>query len=277
MKTTLPIVAVVFILLTSCSGNTESSGESMKLSLSPAEGEQLRGNYTFSVNQLRSGDVTAFTIGVNGQFGKTADGKNYLEISNEQINLEGNIKGNKISAIAGQNDTLLENDIRLVALPVFTTLGKKYRAVFDGEMNKISEVQINEGAFVDSTESRVQFLLRYPAREIKVGDSWERDIILKAGNKMNCSAIYKLEKIQGDTAFITVDGKIYGNGESFGNSVSFKGKLKGAFMVKKNFGTPFSMDVTEEFNLHMNGDTIPMIYSIKAAFESQGNPSAAGK
>lgn len=270
MKNSISAIVSFALLLAACSEETEK----VNLSFNPDGPTKMKGTYSFSVNQLKSGDVTSFSMDVAGYYGKTGDSKNFLEFRNENVKLEGNVKGNSVSAVAGQNDSLLENDVRLVALPVFFTKGKTFRSVYDAELNKLEEMQVSKGAFVDSTDSRVQMLLRYPTGDVKVGDSWERDIVLKAGNKMNCSAKYTLSKVSGDTAFIDVAGKITGNGESFGNKVSFDGKMSGAFSVSRTDGFPLTMDVNEEFNLKINGDTIPMIYTIKAKFDKLGKADA---
>jgi hypothetical protein len=252
------------MLLVSC-GNKESDNEVM-LSLHPDAGKKIKLNYVFSVSQLKSGDVTTFSMDLSGNYGKDEGNNTFMQLTNENVGLSGNVKGQAIEAVANGTDTL-ENEVRLVAMPVFNLAGKTFKSVFDPQFNRLAEFQVSNGNFVDSTESKVQMLLRYPEGKVTVGQTWERDIVIKTGNKMNCSAKYTLREIKGDSALISVEGKIYGKGQSFGNEISFDGKLNGNFNVNIKDGTPWSFELSEEFNLSMNEEKIPMNYTISARFQ----------
>jgi hypothetical protein len=110
----------------------------------------------------------------------------------------------------------------------------------------------------------MQFLLRYPGHEVRVGESWEKEIVVKSSNKMNCAAKYTLRDIAGEKATIDIAGTLSGGGDSFGNEFSIDGKISGTFVVDIKTGWPVTTDVTQEFTLSMGGNRIPMKYVISS-------------
>lgn len=180
--------------------------------------------------------------------------------------MTGSIQGNKVSGSASGPDSLT-GDAKLVALSIFSLEGNSYRGMYDKFLNKKSEVRIADGTIVDSTENKMQFMIRYPNIEIGVGDSWEKEIEIKAGNKMNCSAKYILKEIKGDSAIISMDGKLIGGGEKFGNEFSMQGTLTGTITVSISTGWPILSDTHQNFILKMGGKEVPMKYDIKCRVE----------
>ncbi len=243
----------------------ESTGK-IKLEFKPVDGKKIKMNYQFSVNQLTSGDVTAFEMEMSGKSETDADGKIILELKNDKIKMSGNIQGVKVSGSASGPDSLI-GDAKLVALPIFTLEGNTYRGIYDIHLNKKTEVRFNEAGIIDSTENKMQFLIRYPTKEISIGDVWEKEIVIKAGNNMNCSAKYTLKEIHGDFAIISIEGKLYGSGEKFGNEFSMEGKLTGSITVDITTGWPIDSDAHQDFILKMGGKEIPIKYDIKCKIE----------
>lgn len=257
------------LLLTGCGSTNESIKEEtgkIKLEFKPVSGKQIKMNYKFSVNQVASGDITAFEIEMSGRGGTNEDDQIVLDLKNDKIKMSGNIQGTQVIGSASGPDSLT-GDAKLVALPVFTLEGNTYRSMYDVHLNKKSEVRISEGVIVDSTENKMQFLIRYPDQEIAVGDTWEKEIVIKAGNKMNCSAKYTLKEIHGDFAVISMEGKLYGGGEKFGNEFTMEGKLTGSITVDITTGWPIDSDTHQDFILKMNGKDVPMKYDIKCKVE----------
>ena len=232
----------------------------------PVSGKEIKMNYQFSVNQVQSGDLTAFEMEITGRAGTNEDGQIFLDLRNDKIKMSGNIQGAKVSGSASGPDSLT-GDAKLVALPIFTLEGNTYRGIYDGLLNKKTEVRMSEGAIVDSTENKVQFLIRYPNTEIAVGDTWQKEIIIKAGNKMNCKATYVLKEIKGDTAIISIKGILDGSGNKFGNEFSMTGILTGTITVDITTGWPINSDSHQEFTLKMGGKDIPMKYDIKCKID----------
>lgn len=252
-------------------GNNETPKEEetpgkIKLEFKPVSGKQIKMNYQFSVNQVASGDLTAFEIEMSGRAGTNENGEIVLDFKNEKIKMSGNISGKEVSGSASGPDSLT-GDAKLVALPIFTLEGNTYRSIYDIHLNKKNEVRINDGAIVDSTENKMQLLIRYPNQELAIGDTWDKEIVIKAGNKMNCSAKYTLKEIHGEFAVISMDGKLYGSGEKFGNEYSMDGKLTGTITVDITTGWPIDSDTHQEFILKMGGKDIPMKYDIKCKVE----------
>lgn len=260
-------LSISLLLFASC-GSTEESKKSgkIKLTFKPVSGKQIKMNYQFSVNQVESGDLTAFEMEMSGHAGTNEDGQIVLDLKNEKIKMSGNIQGKQVSGSASGPDSLT-GDAKLVALPIFTLEGNTYRGTYDSLLNKKDEVRMIDGTFADSTENKMQLLIRYPNNEISVGDTWDKEIVIKAGNKMNCSAKYILKEIKGDTAIVSIEGKLYGKGEKFGNEFSMDGKLVGTIMVDIKTGWPIDTDSQLDFILKMGGKDIPMKYNIKCKIE----------
>lgn len=257
------------ILFVGC-GNSETQKEEtpvkIKLEFKPVSGKPIKMNYQFSVNQVTSGDLTAFEIEMSGRAGTNENGEIVLDFKNDKVKMSGSIQGIQVSGSASGPDSLT-GDAKLVALPVFTLEGHSYRSIYDIHLNKKSEVQMSDGEIIDSTENKMQLLIRYPNQEIAIGDTWEKEILIKAGNKMNCSAKYILKEIHEDYAVISMEGKLYGSGDKFGNEFSMEGKLTGTITVDITTGWPIDSDTHQEFILKMGGKDIPMKYDIKCKVE----------
>lgn len=237
------------------------------LSFHPTPGQQVKMNYSFSVTQMISGDVTSFTILMSGKTDTTENGKIVAELRNDSIKMSGTFQGKPVHGSANGGDTLT-GDAKLVALPIFGLIGKTFRSTYSKQLDRQTEVQIDEkGNLIDSTEDKDQLLLRFPNNKVAVGDSWQKEIIIKTGNKMNCNAKYTLTEVHGDTAIVSIEGKLFGDGEKFGNVFSIEGKIKGNFIVDIKTGWALSTDTNQEFTLKMGGKDIPMKYDIKSTIQ----------
>jgi hypothetical protein len=258
------LLPVISVLLCSSCGNTEKTDPGkIRLAFQPQKDKTVQIEYDFSVNQLASGDITSFQMMISGKGETAAGGTVLLELKNERISMKGSIQGKEVQGSATGPDSLT-GDAKLVAMPVFSMIGKSFRGCYTGQLDKKWEVQVKDGEIVDSTENKMQFFLRYPAAEVGVGESWEKEIVIKAGNKMNCEAKYTLKEIKGDTAVISMEGKLFGKGESFGNEFSMDGTLKGTFRVDVRTGWPADTQIDQQFTLKMGERSIPMNYSISA-------------
>lgn len=265
-KLLTPLIAIC--LLSACSGSDPKENGKIKLEFNPEKGKTVRINYTFSVNSIANGDVSTFEMLISGKAEKNEDGSSVMDLKNDHISMTGMIQGVTVKGTAGGiGDDSIQGDASLIAMPVFAFQGKTFRSVLAPTLDKKSEVQLNGETIVDSSENKMQFLLRYPGTEVKVGDTWTKTLLIKSGNKMNCSATYTLSEIKGDTAIVSIDGKLDGKGESFGNEFTIDGKLTGTFIVNIPTGWPLDSDLNEEFTLKMGGKDLPMKYSMKTKVE----------
>ena len=76
-----------------------------------------------------------------------------------------------------------------------------------------------------------------------------------------------MKEIHGDFAVISIEGKLYGSGEKFGNEFSMDGKLTGSITVDITTGWPIDSDTHQDFILKMNGKDTPIKYDIKCKIE----------
>jgi len=259
--------AILFIA--GCNNSSDAPKENkdkIKLEFKPVPGKQVKLKYMFSVNQVASGDLTAFEMDITARGGTNENGDIILDMTNEKIKMDGTIQGKAVSGSASGPDSLT-GDAKLVALSVFSLEGNTYRSIYNNQLNKKSEVRIENGNIIDSTENKMQFLVVFPDKEIGVGEIWQKEIVLKSGNKMNCSATYTLKEIHEDLAVITIEGKLYGSGEKFGNEFSMEGKITGNITVDITTGWPITTDAHQDFILKMGGKDIPIKYDIKCNIE----------
>ena len=267
MKHIVPVLSACCIaILSGCGPAEKDATGKIKLGFSAVKDKPIKVYYSFSVTSVSAKAVTTFNMELSGKGETDANGNTTVQFRNDAISMEGIVNGEIASAKAGSTDTLT-GELRLVAMPVFSLLGKTYQVVYSPQLDKKSEIQVNGTEIVDSTENKMQFYVRYPDHEVGVGDTWQKELLIKAGNKMNCSATYTLKEIKGDSAVIAIQGKLYGKGESFGNEFSIDGKLNGTFTVDVQTGWPLSTRIDEEFSLKMEDKDLPMTYSIRSKVE----------
>jgi len=264
MKRLLPIF-LVSLLLFSC-GSGENELETIQLQFKPSVGKALRVKYEFEVNSVSSQAITRFSMLLTGKVLNQEKGISFLQLKNDSILLTGNIQGKEIKANAHDTDSL-DGDTKLLASSVFVYLNKTYNSAYTLQFDKKYDLQMNGVTIVDSSENRLQFFIRYPISSVKIGDSWNAELLIKSGNKMNCSATYTLVSVKDEVAYITVSGKLYGSGDSFGNAFTIDGKLSGNFNVDIKSGIPLSTDINEEFTLKLGENTMPMKYTIRSTVE----------
>lgn len=262
----LLLIPTFFAALFLCGcGTTNDSNGKIRLEFKPESGKAVKISYKFSVHQVTSGEVSEFELISSGIAEFDPDGNILMEIKNDKITMAGNIQGKKVSGSASGPDSLT-GDAKLVALPVFALEGKTFKSIYDPQFNKKSEVRIN-GNDIDSSENKIQLLIRYPKGEIAVGDKWKKEIVIKTGNKMNCNATYTLKEVEGNIATISIEGDLFGSGDKFGNEFSMEGKLTGIFKVDIKTGWPKTADTHQDFTLKMGGKDTPFKYDINCKVE----------
>ena len=62
-----------------------------------------------------------------------------------------------------------------------------------------------------------------------------------------------------------MEGKLSGDDETFGHVFTIDGNLTGNIIVDLKTGWPLDSDINQNFTLDLNGEKIPMKYSIKHA------------
>lgn len=249
------------LLLAACASGPKDDGK-ITLVFNPSTMKNVKMNYEFTVNSVSTGNRTHFMMDISGNAGVNDKKEVIMHMHNDKIVMDGNIQGKDIRIEAGTTDSV-PADVGMVITPVFTMLNKDFFSVYDPRLNKISEMMQNASGGMDSVENKMQFYVRYPDSAVKVGDSWKRELVIKSGNKMNCSATYTLKEVKDGKATITMTGKLSGKGESFGHEFDIDGKLDGTVEVDIKTGWPLSTTIDQQFVLNLAGQKIQMQYAIK--------------
>ena len=250
------------LLLSSC-GPEQAKDEGVKLVFSPEKGKEVKMTYEFTVISTAKLDKTHFLMEMQGSAEKIDASQVVLVLENQKITVDGSVEGKNISYDANSPDSI-PDEIKAVITPVFSLLNKKFKSVYDERMNKLSESIVrSDSATRDSAENKLQFFVRYPDTTIAEGYTWKRELVIKSGNKMNCSAIYTVKEIKEGQAVIAIEGDLTGEGETFGHVFSITGTLKGTIRVDLRTGWPVDTDIQQDFTLDLNGNKIPMQYLIR--------------
>ncbi len=261
MKTLLTFITLLSICFYGCDPGGPMDGK-LSLKFQPAQNSRVKMNYDFMINSPTTGNKTAFKIELSGIAAFATNGEIVLRLKNDHISMDGIVEGKPVSLVAG-NDDSISTELKMVIGSVFSLLNKEFVSTYDVKLNKTSEVVLNDSTGTDKSENRMQFFLRYPDSAVKVGDTWQKELIIKSGNKMNCSATYTLKELQDSIAVISITGILSGEGETFGHAFSIDGKLNGTFRVDLVSGWPLRTEVNQDFTLSVQEKKILMQYEIR--------------
>lgn len=145
-------------------------------------------------------------------------------------------------AIKGQQFTMkVDQEGKILSVDGFENIGKLLADSLDlnekdrGDMMK----QFNEQFNAKSTKSQFErFFYIFPNKEVKVGDSWQKnsEISGPAGGKY--ASTYKVTEIEGDMVTLEETTKI----ESEDEKINLKGDIKGTLVIDSKSGLVVSAD-----------------------------------
>ena len=145
-------------------------------------------------------------------------------------------------AIKGQQFTMkVDQEGKILSVEGFENIGKLLADSLDlnekdrGDMMK----QFNEQFNAKSTKSQFErFFYIFPNKEVKVGDSWQKnsEISGPAGGKY--ASTYKVTEIEGDMVTLEETTKI----ESEDEKINLKGDIKGTLVIDSKSGLVVSAD-----------------------------------
>jgi Family of unknown function (DUF6263) len=123
-----------------------------------------------------------------------------------------------------------------------------------------AEQQFNEESAKQSFAYTFNF---YPDKDVKVGESWTRDITTDGAMAMLLKNTYTLKAIEGDRMTIEVVSKIL---PKPGNTDGVTGDMNGVLVVDKKSGLVVQGDITQKMkgNLSSGGQNVPMDITTKA-------------
>lgn len=261
MKKLFFVFAASALVFSSCGG--EKKDEGIRLTFNPEKSKEVKSTYEFTVVSGSNGETIHFTIQMSGSAQKNEEGNIVLSLKNDNISMNGTLSGKQIAFDAAHMDSVPDS-LRKVTNSVFSLYNKTFRGIYDERMNKISESIVQDGSGTkDSAENKMQFFIRFPDTTITPGYSWERELVIKSGNKMNCSARYTIKEIKDGKAVVTMEGKLTGDGETFGYAFNIDGALTGTIVVDIATGWAIDTDIKQQFTLEMEGQKTPMEFNIK--------------
>lgn len=145
-------------------------------------------------------------------------------------------------AIKGQQFTMkVDQEGKILSVDGFENIGKLLADSLDlnekdrGDMMK----QFNEQFNAKSTKSQFErFFYIFPNKEVKVGDSWQKnsEISGPAGGKY--ASTYKVTEIEGDMVTLEETTKM----ESEDEKINLKGDIKGTLVIDSKSGLVVSAD-----------------------------------
>ena len=94
----------------------------------------------------------------------------------------------------------------------------------------------------------------YPDGKIKVGDSWENDIVPLEGSEMIVHIKYTLLKVSRSQATIGIEGLLSGN-EVNGEEINLNGTTVGEMIVDKKTGMLITSTIDLEMEMEMELNT----------------------
>src|ERR1051326_1570423 len=151
----------------SCKQNPGKQEENkVKLSFQPGKNKPVKMNYEFTVNSVTTGNMTHFSIALSGTSDMDDQGDIILMMKNDKIKMDGIIEGKEVNFEAGTNDSI-PKDVGRVLIPVFSLLNEKFKTTYDSRLDRIAEVRMKEDR-IDSTDNKMQLLLRYPDSAVAV-------------------------------------------------------------------------------------------------------------
>ncbi len=116
---------------------------------------------------------------------------------------------------------------------------------------------ISEDFFKSNIEQTFNF---YPEKPIKIGDSWTANFNLKSPIPLNFTAIYTLDKVEGNIGYLSVNANFDSNINNIGNqpktsnptpNIAINGLMKGSVQVNLETGMPLTMKMDQD----LSGDT----------------------
>jgi hypothetical protein len=188
--------------------------------------------------------------------GETEDGKDPMKMLN---NLFGAIKGQKFSMKVDaegkvQEVTGFENMAKTIVDSM--SLDEEKRREM---MQKFSQ-QFNAEK-MKSQLGRIFYI--FPNKEVKVGDSWQKNSQVTGEMAGAYTSTYKVTDIEGDMVTLSENTKV----ESTGEKMKLKGDMKGTIVVDSRLGLVVNAD--QDFKMSTEGDG--------KSFEIKGKTKIKGK
>jgi len=262
MKNSIILFTLASVSLIACSSENkleeETSENKIMLRLKPETGKEYKMVYFLSIHNDSTGDETAFTIDVANKIQEVNAEKTVVSTFFNSINMKGKLEGVDVDVNSG--DTIKNERIQLVAGAVFAfhkqTVTSSYDQLFRKTTEKIENADTIKALI--GAENKVQFIARFPEKEIGINQSWDSELEIKAGNKKIEKATFTVKEIKENEVVLDVKGDISGKGEKFGREFEINGKFTGEIIVDRKTGWQNSAELHIEFILDMDNKKTPM-------------------
>ena len=178
-------------------------------------------------------------------FGKTEDGKDPMKILNS---LFGAIKGQKFSMKVDaegkvQDLTGFEN----MANTIVDSLA------VDEEERQQMKAKFNQQFNAEKMKSQMgRMFYIFPNKEVKVGDSWQKNSAVSGDMAGNYTSTYKVTDIEGDMVTLAENTKIESNEEK----MNLNGDIKGSIVVDSRLGLIVNADQDMTLKTEVEGKSL---------------------
>ncbi len=179
--------------------------------------------------------------------GTTEDGKDPMKMINS---IFGAIKGQKFSMKVDAEGKVQEvTGFENMASTIVDSLGldeeqkKEMRKQFDGQFN----AKNMQGQFD-------RFLYIFPNKEVKVGDTWQKNSVVSGPMAGKYNSTYKVTDIEGEMVTLDETTKL----ESADDKTKMKGNIIGTIVVDSKTGLVLSADQDIKMTTETNGMSMQM-------------------
>ncbi len=177
--------------------------------------------------------------------GKTEDGKDPMKILNS---LFGAIKGQKFTMKVGAEGKVQEvTGFENMAKTIVDSMG-----VDEAKRQEMMQ-QFNQQFNAEKIKSQFErSWYIFPNKEVKIGDSWNKNSQIEGELGGSYSSTYKVTDIEGDMVTLAEVTRI----ESSQGKMNLKGDIKGTIVVDSRLGLVVTADQDLKMTTDVNGKTI---------------------
>ena len=196
------------------------------------------------------------------------------KVDKDSIFLQVVIEALKISqSVAGMEITYDSQDTTTYNSPVVGTkisdemnklIGEKITAVMDrfGNVGTVDMGTLKDKNITENFKNSFSGII-YPGKKVKVGESWENDVISGGVAEIKMHVVYTLASIKGKQAYIKFQGDL----EGVDKSDELKGTASGEIVVNRKTGWMIKKESSEDYNMMMEQGGMSFPATVSGEYE----------